>query len=218
VRRNRARSLVSASLRPWRKAEVPARKMNAGATKCVIQRVRKMPGVGPPAEDPSKRGRGQLPSVTSRRRAQCQSTERVRCGPLHGWLVRVLLWMRRPFLFSKYGTPFVCGIHKKSDGLPTDLSSAKKSHPRAAVPNEMPVSRRLRPWGVFALTTSGQTRGHLLKSLGTQRRARKLRVRHKESNGPERECGHHAGCRNRQHPCPDDSLGNAPAHSGKTGS
>jgi hypothetical protein len=30
---------------PARKADVPARKMNTGAQKCVIQRVRKIPGV-----------------------------------------------------------------------------------------------------------------------------------------------------------------------------
>jgi hypothetical protein len=31
---------------------VPARKMKAGAQKCVIQRVKKIPGVGPPAGRP----------------------------------------------------------------------------------------------------------------------------------------------------------------------
>jgi hypothetical protein len=33
-------------------ALVPARKMNAGAQKCVTHRVKKIPGVGPPAGRP----------------------------------------------------------------------------------------------------------------------------------------------------------------------
>jgi hypothetical protein len=38
--------------RPERNALVPAKKTNAGAQKCVTQRVKKMPGVGPPAGSP----------------------------------------------------------------------------------------------------------------------------------------------------------------------
>ena len=37
---------------PYKKALVPARKMNAGAQKCVTQRVKKMPGEWPPAGSP----------------------------------------------------------------------------------------------------------------------------------------------------------------------
>jgi hypothetical protein len=39
--------------RPRRYADVPARKANAGATKWVIQRVKKTPGVGPPGGTPA---------------------------------------------------------------------------------------------------------------------------------------------------------------------
>src|SRR2546427_12307981 len=49
--RKRARSLC---LRPYKWALVPARKMNAGATKCVTQRVKKIPAVGPPAGSPEE--------------------------------------------------------------------------------------------------------------------------------------------------------------------
>src|SRR6478609_12087824 len=45
--------------------------------------------------------------------------------------------------------------------------------------------------------------------------ARRLRVRHKESNGPEGKRGDHGRCGNGEHPGPDDTLGHAPTHGGK---
>ena len=50
-RRSRKRE-TSGCRRPYRYALVPARKMKAGAQKWVIQRVKKMPGVGPPGGRP----------------------------------------------------------------------------------------------------------------------------------------------------------------------
>jgi len=49
-------------LPPIEKALVPARKMKAGATKCVTQRVKKIPAVGPRRGVRSRRGRGRSPS------------------------------------------------------------------------------------------------------------------------------------------------------------
>ena len=45
--------LTSACVRAYKNALVPARKMNAGAQKCVTQRVQKIPGSGPPAGSPA---------------------------------------------------------------------------------------------------------------------------------------------------------------------
>ena len=47
-----ARASARPSFRPCRNAAVPAKKTNAGAQKCVIHRVKKTPGVGPPAGTP----------------------------------------------------------------------------------------------------------------------------------------------------------------------
>src|SRR3954465_12183486 len=51
VMRYRARS-PRATFRPCRNAAVPAKNTNPGAQKCVIQRVKNTPGVGPPAGTP----------------------------------------------------------------------------------------------------------------------------------------------------------------------
>ena len=52
VARNFASARESFSRRPSRYAPVPASRQNVGATKCVIQRVKKMAGDGPPAGSP----------------------------------------------------------------------------------------------------------------------------------------------------------------------
>src|SRR5258708_11933826 len=64
---------------PRRKMLVPARKTNHGAQKCVIHRVKKIPGLGPPAGNPEKTRTWSMAisTMTAPRRI---STEAMRCA------------------------------------------------------------------------------------------------------------------------------------------